>query len=284
METIIIEINSFSRKIHKIIDLYPLDGLISIQTTKFVDRTIYMININDKSVSEQLNIYNWTTRLIHNIILKAYGEKITNKRIIKLLKVIGKDEKDKIIQGVNLLLYDDNICTKEKNIIKNEILDLLLENNQFNIDGYLRFQSTKIEKLIDKSIELVMDNIEMESEYNEFIDMLQFYVDGQIPIMDLVNVIIDKNEFKLLDAYNNKIENQSIDEVVEDIDYDNISSSDLLVSSLIVLSPKKIVVHIENDIEEDLLNVLKQIFRDRLSVCYGCNICRVNIKKNNDSD
>ncbi len=284
METIIIEINSFSRKIHKIIDLYPLDGLISIQTTKFVDRTIYMININDKSVSEQLNIYNWTTRLINNIILKAYGEKITNKRIIKLLKVIGKDEKDKIIQGVNLLLYDDNICTKEKNIIKNEILDLLLENNQFNIDGYLRFQSTKIEKLIDKSIELVMDNIEMESEYNEFIDMLQFYVDGQIPIMDLVNVIIDKNEFKLLDAYNNKIENQSIDEVVEDIDYDNISSSDLLVSSLIVLSPKKIVVHIENDIEEDLLNVLKQIFRDRLSVCYGCNICRVNIKKNNDSD
>ena len=284
METIIIEINSFSRKIHKIIDLYPLDGLISIQTTKFVDRTIYMININDKSVSEQLNIYNWTTRLIHNIILKAYGEKITNKRIIKLLKVIGKDEKDKIIQGVNLLLYDDNICTKEKNIIKNEILDLLLENNQFNIDGYLRFQSTKIEKLIDKSIEMVMDNIEMESEYNEFIDMLQFYVDGQIPIMDLVNVIIDKNEFKLLDAYNNKIENQSIDEVVEDIDYDNISSSDLLVSSLIVLSPKKIVVHIENDIEEDLLNVLKQIFRDRLSVCYGCNICRVNIKKNNDSD
>ena len=94
METIIIEINSFSRKIHKIIDLYPLDGLISIQTTKFVDRTIYMININDKSVSEQLNIYNWTTRLINNIILKAYGEKITNKRIIKLLQLIGKDEKD----------------------------------------------------------------------------------------------------------------------------------------------------------------------------------------------
>jgi hypothetical protein len=98
----------------------------------------------------------------------------------------------------------------------------------------------------------------------------------------MVNVVIEKDDFKLFDSYNNKIESQSINEVIDDIYFDDINKSDILVSSLIVLAPKKIMMHLENDKEEDLLNILKKIFRDRLSFCYGCNICRFNIKKNNE--
>ena len=283
MESITIEINSFRKKTHEIIDLYPLDNMINMEIIKYDDRTMYMFKLN-KANSEMKDIYNWATRLIQNIIIKVYGAKLINKRLVKLLKAVGKEEKDEIRNGVILLLNDDDICCKEKTAIKKEIEDALLENNLFNIDGYLRFKSQKINGLIDKSIELVIDDMEMESEYNEFIDMLQFYVDEQIPMIDMVNVIIEKNDFKLFDSYNNKIENESINEVIDDIYFDDINKSDVLVSSLIVLAPKKIILHIENDKEEELLNVLKKIFRDRLSFCYGCNICRLNIKKNNDGE
>lgn len=284
MGPITIEINSYRKKVHEIIDLYPLDNIINMEINKFDDRTIYMIKADKENNTEKIDLYNWTTKLIQNIILKVYGMKLINNRLIKLLKAVGKEEKDEIRNGVILILSDDDSCSKEKAAIKNEIRESLLENNLFNIDGYLRFKSHKINCLIDKSIEIVVDDMEMESEYNEFIDMLQFYVDGQIPMIDMVNVIIEKDDFKLFDSYNNKIESQSINEVIDDIYFDDINKSDILVSSLIVLAPKKIVLHIENDKEEDLLIVLKKIFRNRLSFCYGCNICRFNIKKNNDGE
>lgn len=284
MEPITIEINSFRKRVHEIIDLYPLDNIINMEINKFKDRTIYMIKLNNETDSKQVDIYNWTTKLIQNIILKVYGTKLINNRLIKLLKAVGKEEKNEIRNGVIFLLNDDNSCCKEKLAIKNEIGNSLLENNLFNIDGYLRFKPQKINRLIDKSIEMVVDDMEMENEYNEFIDMLQFYVDGQIPMIDMVNVIIEKDDFKLIDSYNNKIESESINEVIDDIYFDDINKSDILVSSLIVLAPKKIMLHLENDKEEDLLNVLKKIFRDRLSFCYGCNICRFNMKKNNDGE
>lgn len=284
MEPITIEVNSFRKKVHETIDNYPLDSIIKMEINKFKDRTIYMFKLYNENNLEQIDVYNWTTVLIQNIILKVYGTKLINNRLIKLLKAVGKEEKNEIRNSVILLLSDDNICSKEKIAIKNEIRDLLLKNNLFNIDGYLRFKSHKINHLIDKSIEMVVEDMEMESEYNEFIDMLQFYVDGQIPLIDMVNVIIEKDDFKLFDSYNNKIESQSINEIIDDIYFDDINKSDILVSSLIVLAPKKIMMHIENDKEEDLLIVLKKIFRNRLSFCYGCNICRFNIKKNNDGE
>jgi putative sporulation protein YtxC len=284
MEPITIEINSFRKKTHEIIDLYPLDSIINMEINKLQDRSIYMIKLHNEIDAERIDIYNWTTRLIQNIILKVHGAKLINSRLIKLLKAVGKEEKNEILNGVILLLNDDGICSKEKIAIKDEIGGCLLESNLFNIDGYLRFKPQKINRLIDKSIEIVVDDMEMENEYNEFLDMLQFYVDGQIPMIDMVNVVIEKDDFKLFDSYNNKIESQSINEVIDDIYFDDINKSDILVSSLIVLAPKKIMMHLENDKEEDLLIILKKIFRDRLSFCYGCNICRFNIKKNNDGE
>lgn len=284
MGPITLEVNSFRKKINEIINKSSLNDSIFIENNKTKDSSIYSFKSENYKFNEVKDIYDLVTKLIEEIILKVYSERLINRRLVKILKSVGKEEKAEILNGVMLLIKDDNYCSGEKLAIRKEIMDTLRENNIFNIDGYLRFKPHKINFLIDKSIELVIDDIEMESEYNDFIDMLQYYVKGQTPMIDMVNVIIEKDDFKLMDSYNNEIESQSINEIIEDIYFDEVSKSDILVSSLIVLAPKHIKLHIENDKEEDLLIVLKKIFKDRLSFCYGCNVCRFNMMKNHDGD
>lgn len=284
MEPIVIEVSSFRKKVHEIINRYPLNNQINLENKNYKDRDIYIIlPENNNNINEKI-IQDWVTLLIQYIFFEVYAESLINKRLIKLLKAVGKTEKIEIRKGVIQLLHGYEHCSKEKSAIYDEIMASILVNNLFNIDGYLRFKPHKINSLIDKSIEMVIEDMEMESEYNEFIDMLQYFVDGQIPLIDMVNVIIEKDDFKLFDSYNNQIESQSINEIMDDIYFDDINKSDILVSSLIVLAPKEIVLHIENDKEEDLLMVLRKIFKNKLSFCYGCNICRFNMVKNKDSE
>ena len=99
--------------------------------------------------------------------------------------------------------------------------------------------------------------------YEDFIEMLRYYLNSQIPKVDIVNVVINNNGFLLYDHKSRKIENASIKSIIEEYKIDDLSKSDVLVSSLIVLAPNKVIVHIKNDNEKELMQILKKIFTDR---------------------
>lgn len=165
----------------------------------------------------------------------------------------------------------------EKSIINNEILEYLIENNTLIIDGYLRFRSKTLNSLIDNAIDMIISHVQMEIEYEEFISLLQFYVDSQVPKIELVHVLVRDNKFDLIDLDGNLIKTNTLNEMMEDLFFDDITPADILVSSLIVLSPIKIVIHTENDVEKDLMAILKQIFRERVIFCDGCSICNLSL-------
>lgn len=284
MKSITIEVNSFRNKTQEFISSYSLDNNIDVETKDFSDRTDFIINTDIEKINFSMDSYIWTSKLIRKLIWNIHGKKLIHDRLIKRLKSLSKDEKQNIVISVYNMILDEGCCYKEKIAINKDIRRILSENNLFNVDGYLRFKSHKINKLIDNYIEIVLNDINTENEYNEFIDLLQFYVDGQIPMYDLVNVVINKDNFKILDINKKEIENGSIDEVVEDINFENINKSDILVSSLIVLAPKNIVLHIENHKEPELISVLKEIFTDRISICNGCSTCKLNINKKKNLD
>ena len=48
-----------------------------------------------------------------------------------------------------------------------------MENNTLILDGYIRFRSRSFEDLVDKIIEKVILDIQMESEYEDFIEMIE---------------------------------------------------------------------------------------------------------------
>ncbi|MBC8589313.1 putative sporulation protein YtxC [Paratissierella segnis] len=258
-------------KVNELVLSHSLDGHISILNETNENETSSFI-INKKKLDEMI-FYNSITEMVFNLINRFYMDQFVFNRVNDILVDFIQNEIDVVSNTVYDLLQDNDYFTKEKNKIREELRDYLLENNTLNIDGYLRFRSDSYKELIDLIIEKVVLDIQMETEYEEFIYMLQYYLDSQFPKYDIVNVIINENNYYLVDSKHKKIESPILYSIIEEQGIDDFSQADILVSSLIVLAPKKIVVHMKNDKEKDLLMILKRIFTDRLSFCYSCNIC-----------
>lgn len=284
MEPIRIGTNLSFEKIEEIIEKYPLNKKVSIDRENHKDRLVYSFSLGKRKSFDEISLYNSLANLIQDIILKIYSKDLISFRVNKLFKDFTKSKKEEVINEVYDLLIDNNFSMLEKAMINNEILEYLIENNTLIIDGYLRFRSKTFKSLIDNAIEVIISHIQMENEFEEFINMLQYYVDSQIPKIELVHVMIKNGSFDLFDLDGNKIKTTSLNDIAQDLFFDDITESDILVSSLIVLSPIKIIIHVENDEEKDLMLIIKQIFRDRVVFCNGCNICNHNLINNRIED
>src|SRR5699024_916111 len=163
----------------------------------FKNRDVYSFKIESKDY-DNIYIYNNMADLVQNIINKLYMKSFIKERTAYLLRGFIEDEFTEIEDIVYEVLQDENSFKKEKNELKMEIRDYLINNKVIIIDGYLRFRDGSFVELIDRIIEKVVIELQMEEEYDDFIEMLRYYIDLQIPKIETVNVVIKGNEFILM--------------------------------------------------------------------------------------
>ena len=281
MESIRIGTNLTEEKIEEIICSNSFSSKLKISKETISNNEFLVFNI-DKHRLEEVGQVISIAKLIQNIISRYYMLQIIRSKLLDLLIDYDNDDISYLSQEVYAVLLDDIHFNEEKKQITNEIVDYLLENNTLILDGYLRFRSKSFEELSDKIIDKVILDIQKENEYEDFIEMLQFYLDSQIPKVDTVNVVINNDEFTIVDKKGNPVENESIRAIIQEYEVEDISRADILVSSLIVLAPNRVIVHIKNDKEKELMQVLKRIFTNRLTFCYSCAICDINLLKADD--
>lgn len=264
-----------AEKITSVIEKIPFKKRININYEEYKDRFMYSFSLGKRRTNEDIILFNIMANFVQDMIIKFYTEDLIYERINQVLRDTNTLDKNKIAEDVYKLILDKNLFVKEKEILNNEILDYLMESNTLIIDGYLTFRPNSFNLIIDKAIEIVMGEIQLEIEYNEFIGMLQFFVDTQPPEIDKVNVIIKEGEFKLLDSHYREIDNEYIATTLQDIFYDDVTKSDILLSTLIALAPSSMVIHVSNDMEKELVDILKEVFRDRAKICEGCSMCEL---------
>lgn len=278
MESIRIGTSLPKDKISEIILSNSFSTKVKMQNETFNNSEFFIFDI-DKYRLEDVALLDNLVKLIQNIINSLYMKDIIESKVTDLLQDFVQNDIVEVSNTVYDLLVDENYFEADKERIQEEIRDYLLENNTLILDGYIRFRSKSFENLIDKIIEKVILDIQMENEYEDFIEMLQYYLDTQLPKVDTVHVIIKNNEFYLLDGKQKPIESVAIKSIIEEYEINDISKADVLVSTLIVLAPNKVVIHLKNDNEKELMQILKKIFTKRLTFCYSCEICDVPIIK-----
>ena len=278
MNPIKIESTIPADKIHGIIENIPIKENVSIDIEEYENRFRYIFSLNKEQIDKDYFLLDALTKFVEEVIIKFYSEDIVSIRLEKKIGLIESSQKLEIIDDVKEVLNSSTLFLKEKKLIKDEIFDYFLENKKLIIDGYLKFRSRSFYELIDKSIELVLGDFKMEVEYNEFIDTLKFLIEGQTPEIDLINIILKDGEYTLRDSYFKKIDNKHINTVIdsvydEDISDEYVTNEDVLLSTIIALSPEKIIMHLSNKGEDDLSSILKEIFGDKMEICTGCKEC-----------
>lgn len=236
----------------------------------------YMFNIDgtkNKSLAEK-DFYNKISNVILDIILNIYIKDIIDKRAKVDWNKFKINEKKEIIEISNEILLDKDNFVVEKEYIFDQIKNYITENSFILIDGFIHFRLKEFKFFIDLIIEKGMEEFTAEKEYKEFIKILQYFVEVQEPKYNLINLILEEENYKLLDEKGNVIDSDFFSDIVAEIDSEGISKDDLLVSSLIVIAPKRLMVHLtEKYKDEGIIKVITNVFQDRVYFCPGCEKC-----------
>ena len=151
----------------------------------------------------------------------------------------------------------------------------LNEHHSIVLTGFLNFRIKKYMSILETVVDEAVNSFVIEKEYFEFISLLKMYIGSQKSNCDFVHLIYTNENSILLDS-NKNIINIS-DEIfkakyLSDISF---SSNDYALNSLLTLLPKKIYIHLIDNVVDEFIHTLGLIFEGKVDVCTDCDICRL---------
>lgn len=165
--------------------------------------------------------------------------------------------------------------------IYGRVLEYFQENNWLNIDGFVRFRLPDYLMELDQALEEAVDEYLMEKEYDEFVRLLRYFVEAQEPRVEKVHVILSPGGgFQLYDGENRNLNGEYLDGFLVDIADSELNYEDLLISSLITISPRQVVLHgADKGRCHNTINTIKSVFGERVIHCNGCSRCLQPLQK-----
>ena len=224
------------------------------------------------------------------ILSKTLTEVIINHYELKLFKKIIKEnffylndrERTSVVDNACKLLKDENpiqpggFYKKERrNRIMQNILEYMDTEDEFNIEGFINFRLNAYINELNEIIERALEIYVAEREYNEFIKLLRYFVEIQESKIDTVHLCQSKDgRYLLFDENRNSISSEYFDELRSEILDDTINYDDLLISTLITISPNKIMIHdVEGFKNRELIQTIMNVFAERITTCSMCDLC-----------
>lgn len=264
------------------------DIKIGIVESVELESHIVKILCDDNNYNNRIKeiIILYISNVLYNIVLKEYKEKelfdylTENYFFLKQDEIIEiEDNITKVFNGIDNTSDNLIYCMNKTNSIIEKIKECLEENNEININGFIRFRMKELREDIEGIIDKVIESYMVEKEYKEFIKLLKYFVEIQESKIELINIIIKEDEsYILLDKDNNNIFNEFMKELIQcKIDEDS-KMEDIIISGLITNAPQNIIIHgKKNCNNKEFIETIESVFENRVTFCNGCTLC---IEKN----
>lgn len=285
------EINLVHEKMKDEVELLEKEGIdinLCIDQKGNIELLNCEINKNNKFKKNPIN----TLNIFHHYIANVIADYIINYKEVKNLEKIiqqqyhyfNPQERKKILDlSISALNEKEGYylstslykMSKKVRFIE-EIVDYMQHYNELIIDGFIRFRLKYYMEDLREAVDAGVEDYLMEKEYNEFIRLLQYFVDIQEPKIQTMHILIDeKHRYSLLDTDYNYIQNEYLEELATEFLDGEIKYEDLLISSLITIAPTRIYIHhMEDAANQEIMDTIQKVFSDRVIICSGCEICR----------
>ena len=166
----------------------------------------------------------------------------------------------------------NNRCNK----IRQEVLEYLHINDELVIDGFLRFRLKGYINQLEQAVDSAIDELIMEREYQDFIRLLQYFVEIQEPRASQVHVVLKPTGiFKIYDSQGEPVDNEYQDGFLLDVIDTDLNYEDLLISALITIAPQQITIH-QSELDRAVVSIdtIQRVFDGRVVICKGCDHCK----------
>lgn len=208
--------------------------------------------------------------ILATIILEDLQSSLVQKIIQDEYFYFNKEDQDRILRdalaimwgGKNPIMDSETIREQWQFRVWDRLMDHLSTNDELVFDGFIRFRLKDFMSELESAVDRAVDELLIENEYNEFIKLLQYFVEIQDPKVDEVHVVLqDDAKYVLLDSNLKVIQNEMLEQLAQEISDKEISNDDLLISSLITIAPCKITIHEYEKIKNvELLNTINNVF------------------------
>lgn len=162
-----------------------------------------------------------------------------------------------------------------KSRISSRIMGYIDEAPQLVVEGFITFWMQDYMTEIKFAVEVAVEELRNEKEYNEFVNLLRYFVETQPAKVQEVNLLMGRNGvFYLWDSAGTKIDESYMDYYLEDMLMEEIDLDDVLVSILVTIAPRRIIIHESNAVaSKESVTMIRNVFQERIVTCPGCERC-----------
>ncbi|WP_274363460.1 putative sporulation protein YtxC [Paenibacillus thermotolerans] len=218
--------------------------------------------------------------VLASYMMTAYEEQVMARLIHKEMNSAANEDIASVAVHCKQLLTMDveewgtkDGCPQRQTKLASLIEAYLRDEKYLHFEGFLRFRAGPYVEELRDTVSYAVDEWMMERQYQEFIALLKYFVyiqEAKIPVAHLVHK--GNHEFTLLNEQMKPIDTKQMDQfVVELIDKD-INYEDVIVSTLITVSPGKLLIHTKAP-ELQVIKTILTIFEGRVDVCTDCHVC-----------
>lgn len=225
------------------------------------------------------SLYQLAAEAAAEVILEIKEQHIIRTLLRDEFDFSGKEDSERIIKHCISLVEKGKGSPNEpwkrryKMLTKN-LYQCFRESPIVNIDGFISFRLQNYGVELREIIEYAVDEFLVDRQYEEFVGLLKYFVYFQEPQIPLVHVVHKGGqELLLFDGKMNPLEAKTNEGVfVERIDQQDMEMEDAVVSTLISVSPAKVILH-TRDPQMPAVKTILQIFDKRVEICHYCPQC-----------
>ena len=211
------------------------------------------------------------------LVIDELEEKFLKNIIQKNYFYFNSNERKHILD-ICFDTFSDDFNTyfdKKYNCLINDFENYLTDNKSLVLAGFINFRIKDYISILEDVVDEAVNAFVIEKEYFEFVSLLKMYINSQNCNCEIVHLIYNNEDSMLLDE-NKKVINVADDifkaKYLSDITF---SSNDYALNSLLTLLPKKIYIHLIDNVIDEFIHTLGLIFEDRVEICTDCNICKI---------
>ena len=230
---------------------------------------------NDKKFIHEISC------ILSCLVIDELEENFLKNLILKNYFYFNSDERTHILDMCFDIFTDDfnTYFDKKYNCLINDFENYLTTNKSIVLTGFINFRIKDYMIILENIVDEAVNTFIIEKEYLEFVSLLKMYINSQNSNCEIVHLIYNNENSILLDE-NKNIINISDDifkaKYLSDITF---SSNDYALNSLLTLIPKKIYIHLIDNVIDEFIQTIGLIFENRTEICTDCNICK--LYKNN---
>ncbi|MFF2885233.1 putative sporulation protein YtxC [Paenibacillus sp. NPDC057967] len=163
---------------------------------------------------------------------------------------------------------------RRKGKIADEIAKFLEVETELNLSGLLTFRLRTYRKELTEIVEYALDEYVLDKQYQEFISLLKYFVQLQESKIALVHLVHKGgHDFMLYNESFQTLEPKPpSDRIVAEMLETEMNIEDMVISSLISVSPKQIMIHTRHP-DMQVIRTIETIFDSRVKVCVKCPSC-----------